>query len=534
MITAEAFYEPELQFTEAEIVRDLCRVSYEDFVREFWGTITKEPLLWNWHMTLICREIQEQVERVEKGLPRDHDNVCNICPGSSKSTLYSVLPTPWVWTRMPHAQFICASYAYPLALDLSNKSRDVVKSEKYRACYPEIVLRPDQDTKGFFKNTAGGYRYAVGSGGSVLGMHGHFITIDDPLDPNKALSEAEMKQTNHWIKHSLRGRKVDKRVTVTNLVMQRLHQNDPTAQMLRQKRVTHFCLPAELSYPVKPPALAVNYVDGLMDPVRIPREVLEEERAPDALGEYGYASQYGQSPIPEGGGMFKTSLIRPGRRPPVFTRQVRYWDKAATEAGGAFSVGVLMAEDLDKKIWILDVVRKQWDSATREKIIRSTARRDGPDVIIGVEQEGAGSGKESAQGTVRRLRGFRVRVESPKGRKEIRADEFSVYVNGGWVRIPDDFWNPAIDPKDTKADGWVGWAAVYIEELAHFPFSTFKDQVDASSGGFKLLIAGKRRVGGLRSRAARRADAVGDGLEEVNEPNEEIKRRVRALTLGSR
>lgn len=488
--------------TELGLLRSLCRDSYEDFVREFWETTSAERLRWNWHMSVICQEFQRAAERVFLNLPREHDLLVNISPGTSKSTLLSILSVPWVWTRMPHAQFIMPSYAYPLALELSNKCRDVVKSEKYKALFPEIQIRTDQDTKGFFKNTKGGYRYAIGAGGSVIGFHGHFIIIDDPLDPTQAASEAELVGTNHWIKQTLRGRKVEKPVTLTTLVMQRLHQNDPSAQMVarnkpgKPKRVRHLRIPAELTYKVEPPELAQYYVDGLMDPVRLPREVLDEERSPEGLGEYGYAGQYGQDPVPAGGGRFKTDRLKKGTPPPLEDPRawkwlVRFWDKAASEGGGAYSVGVLMGEDRIGRIWVLDVVRRQWDTYKRERMIRRRAELDTRRVVVGVEQEGGSGGKESAEGTVRRLKGFRVRTISPKGDKDLRAEEFSVQVNGGNVWLPGRMHDGA---------DWTGWAKEYVEELKHFPHSTFKDQVDASSGGLTVGTRKMRRVGGMKRR----------------------------------
>lgn len=477
--------------TELELIRSLTRDSYADFVREFWSTISAERLEWNWHMDVICEDLQKLALRVAAGQPKLHDELINISPGTSKSSLCSILYIPWVWTFMPHAQFIVASHSEKLALDLSNKSRDVIKSDKYRECFPEIKLRADQDTKGNFKNTKGGYRYAVGSGGTVIGFHGHFIIIDDPIDPNASLSEAELKSTNHWIKQTLRSRKVNKRVTVTIMVMQRLHQDDPAAQMKARKNVRHLCIPAETGFRINPPELADRYVDGLMDPDRLPREFLEEERLPTGMGEYGYAGQYGQDPVPAGGGMFKTHLLRWGRPPERFVATVRYWDKAATEGDGAYTVGVKGAMDHAGNIWVLDVARFRKDSYRREKVIKRVAQHDGRAVVVGVEQEGGSGGKESAEGTMRRLMqlGFRVRPLSPRGDKELRADEFSYYVNGGMVFLPERL---------RQGNTWVGWAAEYVDELKHFPFSTFKDQVDGSSGLLTCLVTKRRRVGGMR------------------------------------
>ena len=129
---------------------------------------------------------------------------------------------------------------------------------------------------------------------------------------------------------------------------------------------------------------------------------------------------------------------------------------------------------------MLDVVRGQWDSNERERVIEQTAQLDGPKVIIGLEQEPGSGGKESAESTLRRLAGYRVRVDRPTGAKEWRADPFSSQVNGNNVSMKRGDWN-----------------AAFLEELRFFPSSTYKDQVDASSGAFNMLANVKKKVGAL-------------------------------------
>jgi predicted phage terminase large subunit-like protein len=383
-------------------------------------------------------------------------------------------------------------------MDLSRKSRDVIKSEKYRAAFPEIKLRSDQDVKSYFANTAGGARMATSTGGAILGFHGHFIVIDDPLNPNEALSEIELENANNWMDNTLSQRKVDKNITPTILIMQRLHQNDPSAHMEKVAReaqqiairageinpslkLKHVCLPAELTDDVKPRGLRKYYNrDRLMDGVRLPMSVLNDARA---RGSYFYSGQFLQNPVPLGGGMFKTDRIRIDTPPPLntFKMIVRYWDKAGTADDGAYTAGPKLGLDREGRFWILHCTRGQWSSDRRETIIKQTAQRDGRRVIVGVEQEPGSAGKESAEGTAKNLAGFRVRIDNPTGDKVLRADPFSVQVNNRNVFMVEGEWNQD-----------------YIDELKFFPLSTYKDQVDASSGGFKLLTKGKKKVGAMK------------------------------------
>jgi len=203
----------------------------------------------------------------------------------------------------------------------------------------------------------------------------------------------------------------------------------------------------------------------------------ESERT---LGQYGYAGQFLQSPIPRGGGAFKVDRILIDSAPLKFISRVRYWDKAGTAGGGAYTAGVLIGKDREGFFWILDVIRGQWDAYERESIIKHTAEMDGKDVLVGIEQEPGSGGKESAQNTLRNLAGWLVKLDRPTGKKEIRSGPFAVQVNGRTVRMVKGEWNRE-----------------YLDELMFWPHSKYKDQVDASSGAFALVSQVRRRAGGL-------------------------------------
>jgi len=476
----------ELELDEATVVGSICRSSFYRFVVEFFESFLCEPFIDNWHISYLCGVLQTAAERVFNRLPKKGDIVVNIPPGTTKSTICSIMYPAWVWTRMPSAQFITASYTDSVGLDLALKSRDLIWSEKYRACYPEIVLRQDQHVKSYFKNTLGGSRYTVGVGGQVQGMHGHFLLVDDPIDPERSASEADLKTVNRWMTRTLPTRKVAtyKRIAPIILIMQRLHQDDPTQTLLDMggDSIQHICLPGEITDDVKPPELKKYYKDGLLDPVKMPRGYLEDLWR--QLGEYGYAGQVLQKPIPEGGMMFKTNMIVLSEIPDKiqWVTRLRYWDKAGTKDGGARTAGVEMGKDKDGRYWVLNVVKGQWGVDERERKIRDVAELDGKDVRIRVEQEPGSGGKDSAVWTVRNLAGYSVSVDKvgqSSGNKEMRAEPYASQVNIGNVYMVPGGWNKE-----------------YLDELRHFPRSKYKDQVDASSGAFNFLSKPVVRAGG--------------------------------------
>lgn len=471
-----------MQVNVNDVVATLCKQSFYDFILEFWECIVNEPFVNNWHIKYLADELQEIAERVFRGEDKKYDLIINIPPGTTKSTVASILFNAWVWTRMPNAGFIGSSYTHSLAVEMSRKTRTVIKHEKYRACYPEIKITYDQDAKGHFINTKGGARMCAGVDGDIVGRHADFIIIDDPLNPKGARSELDTINANIFINETLWSRKKNKAITPMILIMQRLSENDPTGMMLKEwENIKHIALPATTEGAIKPSELKEHYVDGLLDPKRLTRKTLEEAYL---KGEYFYAGQMMQSPIPLGGAMFHVDQLHIETAIPTkWKMKMRYWDKAGTKDAGANSVGVLMGKDMDDHFWVLDVVKGHWDTAKRERIIKMTAEIDGRRLLVGIEQEPGSGGKESAENTVRNLAGWKVRVDRPTGDKAQRADPFSTQVNSGNVYLKKAPWN-----KD------------YIEELRYFSLenSKYKDQVDASSGAFKFVSKPVFRAGGWR------------------------------------
>lgn len=470
-------------FTEDEILASICKESYYDFFCEFWELMSAEKFVPNWHIEYLCDEIQKVVERVIEGKPKLYDLVINVPPGTSKSSIVSRALLPWIWTRFPRCQMISGYHTAKLAMPMALNSRDIIESQKYQDMFPTINIRQDQKVKSLFMNEQKGWRLSCSVGSAVVGFHAHIITVDDPVDPQpeKSSSVLRFEAANDWIHQALSQRCVDKAITPTIMVMQRLHQLDPTGYWMEWKKnrpVKHICLPADITkgQKVVPEKVKSRYVKGYLDPQRLSEKTINAAR--ETLGQFGSAAQLDQSPIASGGNMFDVSKLHVMDHPPQMVYTVRYWDNAATDGDGDFTAGVKMGIDHEGRIWILDVVHGQFGSAERENIKRATAKADGKDVLIGQELEGGSSGKDSARETLKRLIGFKVRILKPMVDKVTRADTFSFQVNNldGNVYLVRANWN-----------------AKFIDELRYFPHGAHDDQVDGCSGAFTLLIRRKRK-----------------------------------------
>jgi predicted phage terminase large subunit-like protein len=198
------------------------------------------------------------------------------------------------------------------------------------------------------------------------------------------------------------------------------------------------------------------------------------------LSEASWQSMYQQHPIVVGGGIFPIEKLI---TVPVFDRNqilrsCRYWDKGGTKGGGAYTCGVLMHMTKDKSFIIEHVVRGQWSALEREEKIKYWAGQDKKNLKPGayeidVEQEPGSGGKESAEATLRNLRGFKCFADRVTGSKEVRAEPFAAQVQGGNVRLVPGSWHYEL-----------------LDEMESFPNGKYRDQVDAASGAFNRLTLG--------------------------------------------
>lgn len=286
-----------------------ARASFAEFVRQAWHVIDPHPLVHSWHLDAICLHLQAMTAGEILRL------IINIAPRHGKSNLFSIMWPAWIWIHNPEAQFFYLSYAAALSVEHSIKCRQLISSSWYRDSFGiDWQLRDDQNVKSDFVNTVGGRRRATSITGSIVGRGGDYICIDDPLNAEEAYSKAAREQANRVISEVVSTRLNDQKTGRVALIMQRLHEDDPTGHLLQGGRYEHLCLPSE--YERDRRAVTHRVVQGArVELWRDPRTVegeplfpdkfsaadLEALKQPDALGASAYASQHQQRPAPAGG-----------------------------------------------------------------------------------------------------------------------------------------------------------------------------------------------------------------------------------------
>lgn len=451
----------------------------------------------NWHLYAMCEHLEACYRGEIKNL------IINVPPRHQKSLLVSVFFPMWVWTMKPSTRWIYASYSQDLSTRDSLKCRNLIRSPWYRELYGHVFhLTSDQNVKTKFENNKTGFRQATGVGGFGTGEGAEFLVADDPHKVQEAESDVELENVYIWWTETMSSRFNDPENFCQIIVMQRVHEKDLSGRMLaRDYGYEHLCIP--FRYEDTEQARSRVTCLGWKDPRTVDGELIDKVRFSEEtaakfekkLGAYGAAGQLQQRPAPRSAGIFRRSDFQVRRvLPHNIVRIVRYWDKAFTEGGGAYTVGVLMGITANDDYWMLDVVRGQWESKGRDDVILATARWDNENfgfVETYFEQEPGDTGKSSVRILRKKLKGFHSEGDRPTKDKVLRARPLSSQVQGHNVYLLESI-PEAREEQEKYFRDRADWNEDFLAEYEKFPRGTYKDQVDAGSGAFTKLTLDDR------------------------------------------
>ncbi len=451
-----------------EIEREACTKSLYEFVKSFWNVIIREEPVYNWHIEYLCNELQELSKSIVSRSKKPYDLIVNIPPGTTKSTIATIMFPAWLWTQDPSIRIITNSYSGDLAIEHAVKSRDIITSDKYRLLFPNVIIRRDKAGKSSYENTATGARYATSTGGTITGKHAHVIINDDPQNPAQSSSEALRETANEHTK-TLASRKVNKENTPTITIMQRLHEEDVTGYLLKKKkdRIKHICLPAEATGDVQPEELRNNYINGFLDPIRLNRAVLDE--ALTDLGSRAYAGQYNQSPVADSGNIVKRewfNVISRARFRELWRGQTItfFADTAYTEKTENDPTGIIATCKIGNDLYIVNGAKVRLKFPDLIRFIKKYALKNGytDESTIRIEPKANGI---SVIDQLREATELNVTsTPSPNDSKETRLNAASPKIEAGRVYLVDD---PDSD-----------WIEEFITEVCGFPNKSHDEYVD--------------------------------------------------------
>ncbi len=433
---------------------------------------TKPDYHVNWHHRTLCtyldRFVHGEIKKLMVFFPPQH----------GKSELVSRKLPAFILGKQPHAKIVAASYAAELIQGMNRDVQRTIESPEYQLLFPSTSLNSKNIrtvSGSYLRNNDifevvgqdGQYRCA-GVGGGLTGFPADFGIIDDPYkDYQEAMSETVRKAVWEWYTSVFLSRMhVGSQQLLT---LTRWHEMDLAGQILELERDEWTVL--------KLPALCEDA--SAPDEVRQVGEALWDSKFPVSLLEgrkrlnpRQFQALYQQNPRPRSGNMFDRGLVGVVAEVPWQADRIRRWDVAATDGGGDWTVGVLMAR-VGGTFYIEDYTAVQYGTHQRNKHIRETAARDAAKYDNGVlqvlPQDPGSAGKDVAIAFIQMLAGYPVETEIESGSKETRAEPLSDQWGAGNVILKDADWNEQ-----------------YLGRVELFPHGG-KDEVDATSGAFNRL-----------------------------------------------
>jgi predicted phage terminase large subunit-like protein len=358
---------------EIEAVYEACRRSFDAFAMKAFGSVEGDAATyeWNWHIGCIA----EHLEAVAKGEIKRL--IINVPPRTLKSYLIMQAFPAWRMGVAPHEKFIGTSYSHSLVEDQIVKCRRIITDDWYKEAFPETRIDQKQNQKHHFATTGRGMYYGGGILGTITGKGADYVLVDDPVKPDEALSDQIRGRTNEAIRNTLFSRFNDPRVGRFVMIMQRLHEDDPTGHLLQDGGYTLLKLPAEaVSSPV-----IITLRDKfwtmkkgqLLFPDRLTPEVLEEKRR-DML-DYNYVGQYLQEPVPLGGGEFVDTWVNYYDESGIKAREMNVYI-LCDAAGGEelqkkkkkksdYTSFIVVGLHNDNNYYLLDIVRDRLNPTER-------------------------------------------------------------------------------------------------------------------------------------------------------------------------
>ena len=288
-----------------------------DFSTYIWPVVEPAiPFVKGWVIEAICEHLEAcaygQIRRL----------LINVPPGFTKSLLTDVFFPAWIWgpQNKPHTRFLCAAYSEHLTVRDNMRCRSIIISDRYQRLWKDrFKVATDQFTKIKFANDKTGWKLATSVGGIGTGERADFVIVDDPNNPMEMESEVVRQSTKMWFTEVLPDRLNNQALSAIIVIQQRTHEEDVSGiAIAREMGYTHLMVPmfhdtgrhcvTVLGYDEKGEEVTWEdprtEEDELAWPERFSFNIVKElERD---KGEYAFASQYQQIPMPRGGSIIKS------------------------------------------------------------------------------------------------------------------------------------------------------------------------------------------------------------------------------------
>ena len=346
---------------------------------------------------------------------------------------------------------------------------------------------------------------------------------DDPHSVDGANSDAERDSTVTWFREAVPTRLNDPRTSVIVVIMQRLHEYDVSGYILDKLReYDHLMLPM-LYDPDRAAPTKLGFEDPreerdeLLFPERFPQWVVDRDRA--TMGEYAFAGQMQQSPVPRGGGIIKDAdwiLWDKPEFPPVdfilASLDTAFTEKTTNDASALTIWGVFSGDHDKQATRVLDRYGKPFPAP------RSNTTEGMSKAILMYAFNERLAFHDLVTRTAEVCKQFkvdRILIEGKASGISVAQELRRLYVNEDWGVI---LINPGAQDKVARlnsvqhlfSEGMVyapdkAWAEMVIRQVASFPKAKHDDLVDTVSQAMRhmretsMLIRSDERLAELQS-----------------------------------
>lgn len=456
------------------------------FMKNTW--MSYEPFIVGFHTRRISEAIDEAFKDFRQG--KSTYLLINVHHRVGKSTIISRYAPAHFIGEFPHQEVIQCSYSQNLATNFSTFGRNVVRSEKYKAMYPNVRLSTETNKKddwvivdgnGF---PTGGRVYAAGLQSGLTGNGYAFGCLDDYCR-GRAQAESAVFRQNMWEAFTSDFLTRAAPVSITIVLATQWHWDDISGR-IKSEMETNPDFPRFkcLSFPAK----ASDYKgEG-----KYPGEYLFEER----LGKQWYRNQYATlgvysasalldcSPIARTGGRLSTDgIVYTDTMPEDKDVQwARIWDLAHTAKqregdNPDWTSGTRMAfqylpGDPVPYLYIKDVCRTREGALKRDNLMKAKALADGYYVKQAIENTiDSKDAYEYVSKAIPEVSWNKLDIRGDKGSRATPLE--AIFQTKGHVIVKRAEWN----------DDW-------LNEVIRFDGTgrEHDDQVDNLSAGYEFLV----------------------------------------------
>lgn len=437
----------------------------------------------NWHIDCICDYLTNVFEGKTKRL------IINVPPRTAKTLVVNIAYTAWLLGQDPSVKIIGISYAQRLSEKIAYRCRLLMETEWYKQLFPGTKLDQNQSQKASFLTTKGGGRFSTSVGGTLTGEGANYLLIDDPMNPDEALSDVKRINGNDWIDQAIYSRLNNPKEDRIVVIMQRLHDDDTTGHLMKTGKWDLVKMPAITGrlLTFKPREIEYSY-DSLLHEERLPKEVLDDLQF--AMGSYAFAGQYLQEPVPLGGGEFKTDYLNYFNTDTLDAQPCNLYitvDPATSKKKTSdFTAMVVWALAPDQNYYLIDGIRERLNPTERiEKLFelhRKWNVKTGKPPRVGYERYGMMSDTHYIQ-QKQNAENYRFPVtEIHSGmQKEERIRRLIPVMEQQRVWLPNNLYT-----KNSKGLPENFMNAIIEQEILLFPFATHDDFLDAMAMIFEM------------------------------------------------